>query len=85
MLGGVEWSHPLDHKRGTGWDGGFLLANQSAIQQLFLTTSHKKTLHLVGAQDFHMRCHASKVVNPLKNARYADLDEKVPKLSNLWL
>ena len=43
------------------------------------------TLGRGSMQGFYMRPHDSKVIDPLKKARYANLDEKNPELSNLQM
>ena len=53
--------------------GSPLLAARSAIQHLLIMANHRKNWHFLGAQLAHIRFHAAKETDPIKNASYANL------------
>ena len=53
--------------------GSPLLAARSAIQHLLIMANHRKNWHFLGAQLAHIRFHAAKETDPIKNASYGNL------------
>jgi len=53
--------------------GSPLLAARSAVQHLLIMANHRKNWHFLGAQLAHIRFHAAKETDPIKNASYANL------------
>jgi hypothetical protein len=65
------WSH---NKQAAGCVKLYL-DNWLAIQDCFLTASHKKILHLRGAQDLQILLQGANLMDPKKNELYAALLE----------
>jgi len=60
-------------------------ASRSAVQHLLCATSHMKSRHLGGAQDFQIFSHGAKRVEPKKKLSYADLAEYCPLEDSLQI
>ena len=86
MLIGAEWFLRLDHTMGKDSDAANFVWPNDPLSNIYFEQPTKEKLYTwLGPKISRCAAMTQKVIDPLKKARYADLDEKNPELSNLQL